>query len=303
MSKQIAVKGIIDFLKPEIIRVFGDTEDLFVKHIRPSESVDADTLDWIGVTKQNKQKIAEETKARVIICDPIVTFSEIIKVQGKVLIHVQNPKLVIALIIDQFLIEKPLPGIHPTAFIHPYAVIFPSAHIGAGCSIGECIIGDGSIIYPNVTLYDGVKVGNNVIIQAGAVVGTDGLGCERRSDGTLIKFPHLGGVVLEDNVEIGANCQIAKGTLSDTIIGEGTKINGLCFIAHNCVLGKNVWITGDTMLAGSVKVEDNVTIFSKVIIREQRLIGNGATIGMGAVITKDVPAGETWYGNPAKKMK
>ena len=135
------------------------------------------------------------------------------------------------------------------------------------------------------------------------MIGTDGLGCMRDSDGTLVKFPHLGGVKIGDNVEIGANCQIAKGVLSDTIIGNGCKINGLCFIAHNCMLEENVWITGDTMLCGTVHVGKNATIFSNVIIRDQRHVGEGAIIGMGSVVTKHVPDGETWLGNPARKLE
>ena len=118
-----------------------------------------------------------------------------------------------------------------------------------------------------------------------------------------MKFPHFGGVIIGNNVEIGANCQIAKGALSDTIIGDGCKINGLCFIAHNCILGKNVWITGDTMLAGSVKIEDDVTIFSKVMVREQVRIGKSAIVGMGSVVTKNIPANEIWLGVPAKKIE
>ena len=87
------------------------------------------------------------------------------------------------------------------------------------------------------------------------------------------------------------------------IIENGCKINGLCFIAHNSHLEENVWITGDTMLCGSVHVKRNSTIFSNVIIREQRVIGEGVTIGMGSVVTKNVPEGETWVGNPAHKME
>jgi UDP-3-O-[3-hydroxymyristoyl] glucosamine N-acyltransferase len=102
-------------------------------------------------------------------------------------------------------------------------------------------------------------------------------------------------------VEIGANCQVAKGAFSDTLIENGCKINGLCFIAHNCHLEENVWITGDTMLCGSVHVKRNSTIFSNVIIREQRVIGEKVTIGMGSVVTKNVPDGETWIGAPAHK--
>ena len=303
MNRQIALQEIIDFLGSDVIQVFGNPEDVYVRHLKPVESVDEGTLDWIGEFNQNKQQIAELTKAKVILCDTSVSYTKRISAQGKVLIHVQNPRMAISLTADKFFVAKPRSGIHFSSYIHSEAKISTSAFIGANCSIGNCIIGENTRIYPNVTIYDGVNIGNNVIVQAGTVIGTDGLGCDRKKDGVLVKFPHLGGVEICDNVEIGANCQIARGSLSNTIIGYGSKINGLCFIAHNCILGKNVWITGDTMLAGSVSVEDNVTIYSKVIIREQRKIGEGSIIGMGAVVTKDVPPGETWIGNPAKKME
>ena len=106
---------------------------------------------------------------------------------------------------------------------------------------------------------------------------------------------------IEDDVEIGANCQVAKGVLSDTIIGNGCKINGLSFIAHNCVLEENVWITGDTMLCGTTHVKKNSTIFSNVIVRDQTIIGENVTVGMGSVVTKNIPDGEVWFGAPAHK--
>lgn len=303
MNKNIELIDITAFFSDYIIEIKGKIDNITVSNISASEKVNEYSLDWINPLKLNKQEIAEQTKAKAIICDNSVMYSNEIIKDDKALIHVKNPRLVIALIAEHFFLKKPAIGIHFSTIIHPEAKIDPSVFIGANCSIGKCRIGNGSQIYPNVTIYDNVIIKNNVIIQAGAVIGTNGLGCERKEDGSLVKFPHFGGVIIEDNVEIGANCQIAKGVFSNTVIGQGCKINGLSFIAHNCVLGKNVWITGYTMLAGSVKVEDNVTIFSKVIVREQRTIGKEATIGMGAVVTKDVPAGETWIGNPAKKKK
>jgi UDP-3-O-[3-hydroxymyristoyl] glucosamine N-acyltransferase len=303
MNKQIAVQEIIYFLGSEIINVFGNIENVYIKYLRPVDTVDEDTLDWIGSSKPNKQQAAEQSNAYVILCDPSVEYSDIIKLRKKILIHVLNPKMAVARVANQFLLSKPLPGINSSSYIHPEAIISSSVYIGANCSIGNCFIGENTQVYPNVTIYDNVSIGNNVIIQAGAVIGTDGLGCERKEDGTLVKFSHIGGVVIGNNVEIGANCQVARGALSDTIIGNGTKINGLCFIAHNCVIGINVLFTGNTMIAGSAKIEDNATIYSGVIIREQRTIGKGATIGMGAVVTKDVPAYEVWIGNPAKRKE
>jgi UDP-3-O-[3-hydroxymyristoyl] glucosamine N-acyltransferase len=298
----LSVKQIIQSLGSEVIQTFGDIECAYVTNINPIELVDINTLDWISNARKNKQEAAEASTAKVILCEPIVVFSKNIISQSKILIHVQNPKLALALIANKYFLSKPSPGIHSSTVIHLSAKISNSVYIGTNCSIGKCVIGENTCIFPNVTIHDNVTIGKNVIIQAGAVIGTDGLGCERNVDGSLVKFPHLGGVVIENDVEIGANCSIAKGAMSNTIIGEGCKINGLSFIAHNCILGKNVWITGSTMLSGSVTIDDNVTIYSKVIVREGLRIRKNSIIGMGSVVTKDIPAGETWFGNPAKKL-
>ena len=202
-----------------------------------------------------------------------------------------------------FFVDKTEPGIHHTAVIHPEAVIGKDVFIGANVTIGRCIIGDNCRIYPNVVVYDRTIIGNNVSIHAGAVICSDGLGCQRLPDGRLFEFPQMGGVVIEDDVYIGANTQITSGSLSDTIIGKGSKINALSFIGSNCKLGENIWITGSTMLAGSVIIGKNTNIFSRVIIRDQCQIGEAVTIGMGSVVTKNIPNNEIWIGNPAKKIK
>lgn len=301
MKKKIPILEIINFLGVDVIKVFGTIENVFIYYLNKTELVDEFTLDWVNSSNKNKQSIVEESKGKVIIVDKEINFTENIKNQNKTLIVVESPRMAISLIAQEFFIAKDLMGIHSNATIHPDAIIDPTAYISAGCVLGKCSIGAGTILRPNVSVYDNVTIGSNCLIQAGVVIGTEGLGCQRRTDGTLVKFPHLGGVEIGDNVEVGANSQIARGGLSNTIIRNGVKLNGLCFIAHNCVLEENVWITGNTMLAGSVRVKKNTTIFSSVTIREQILIGENVTIGMGSIVTKDVPDGETWYGNPAKK--
>lgn len=300
--KTVKVRDIVQFLGNELISVQGPmNEDLFIDNIPDINTVTETSLDWVNSSKENKQSIAEDSRAKVLVVDETIQYSPIMKAQNKVLLVVKKPRKTMAHIASHFFVTKPTPGIHPSAVIDDNAVIDVTSHIGAGCVVGKAKIGAGTVLMPNVVVYDNVVIGENCLIQAGAVIGTDGLGCVRDSEGKLTKFPHLGGVVIGNDVEIGANCQVAKGAFSDTIIENGCKINGLCFIAHNCHLEENVWITGDTMLCGSVRVKKNSTIFSNVIIREQRVIGEKVTIGMGSVVTKNVPDGETWIGAPAHK--
>lgn len=300
---KVNVKEIIAYLGNDFINVFGNTENVFIDNLADAQHVNESTLDWVKPNNQEKQTIAETSVAKVVLTDDSVVYSDTMCQQQKVLLHVNKPRLAMIKVAYQFFLEKQKPGIHPSAVIDEGAVIDITAHIGAGCVVGKATIGADTVLMPNVVVYDDVRIGDRCLIQAGAVIGTDGLGCSRDAEGRLTKFPHLGGVVIGNDVEIGANCQIARGALSDTVIKDGCKMNGLCFIAHNCVLEENVWITGDTMLCGSCHVGKNATIFSDVIIRDQRTIGEGAKIGMGAVVVKNVPNGETWLGNPAHKVE
>lgn len=302
MHKPIPVTRIIEFLGNQIKAVYGNPDKFRVSYLRDLPHVDEFTLDWINPARPEKQQMAETSKAKVIVANSEVSYTENLRHQNKVILVVKNPKLAVAKVGNEFFVERPQPGIHPTAVLHPDVKLGKNVFIGPHTSIGKCNIGNDVVIHAGVTLYDNVTIKNNVLIHAGSVIGTDGLGCEREKDGKLVKFPHFGGVIINDNVEIGANCQIAKGALSDTVIGKGTKINVGCFIAHNTILGINVWLSPRVNITGSVKIGNNVTIFSGAIIREQKRIGKDAVVGMGAVVTKDVPAGETWIGNPARKL-
>ena len=302
-TKRIELQEIINFISKDIKNIYGNFQDLFVDNVADAAHTNETTLDWINSNKINKQEIAELTTAKVILVDSGVAYSECLIKKGSVLLVVDNPRLTLSKIITEFFLKKKSHFIHPAAVIDNEAIIDETAYIDAGCVIGKVSIGKNTVVRANVCIYDDVVIGDNCIIQAGSVIGTDGLGCSREADGRLIKFPHLGGVVIGNDVEIGANCQIARGALSNTIISDGCKLNGMCFVAHNCVLERNVWITGSTMLSGSTHVGANVTIFSNVVVREQTKIGEGAIIGMGAVVTKHIPAGETWVGNPARKLE
>ena len=295
--KNIPLTEIIEYIKKDLIEISGVLKDAFIDNITNVERVNENSLDWINPNKENKQDIA------VLLVDKNIAYSPEIKNQNKILLKVENPKIVLMSIIGHFFKERFKPGISESAFIHPEAEIGQNVYIGPSCYIGKCKIGDNNVIHSNVCIYDRSIIGNNNEIHSGALICVDGLGCERDFEGKLNEFPQIGGVVIGDNCYIGGNTHIASGSLSDTIIMNGCKINGLCFIGSNDILNENVWITGSTMLAGSVEVGKNSTIYSRVVVRDWCKIGENVTVGMGSVVTKNIPDGETWVGTPAHKMK
>lgn len=303
MDINVSLNKIIEFLSDELIDVYGEPESIIVKHLRDPEHVDEFTLDWINTSKQEKQKVAEASKAKAIIVDKDVVFSEVLRNQGKVLLVVNNPKLAIAKAGNEFFVEKITPEIHPSAIIHPDAQIGKNVYIGPNTVIENCTIGDDTIIDANVHIYSPVIIGKHCVVKSGAVLGGMGFGFEKDENGNLFRFPQIGNLFIGDYVEIGANTCIDRGALSDTVIGDYCKINNLCHIAHNNKIGKNVVITAQVNISGSSVIENEVWIAPNASIRGWLTIGEGATIGMGAVVTKDVPAGETWVGNPARKLE
>lgn len=138
------------------------------------------------------------------------------------------------------------------------------------------------------------------IIGGNVCIGNSGFGFVKDTDGTWLEIPHVGRVVIGDNVRIGSNCCIDRGTIEDTVIGDGTKIDNMVHIAHNCKIGKNVIICAGVVFCGSVTIEDDVWLAPGTLIKEGITIGKGAKTGLGAVVINDVPPGALVYGNPAK---
>lgn len=183
-----------------------------------------------------------------------------------------------------------------TAIIGKNTVIMPGSYIG-----GEVIIGDDAYIGCGAKLVGSVVIGNRVIIRENVVIGADGLSTERDDNGEAITMPQFGGVVIEDKVQIGANTVIARGAIDNTIIREGSKIDNSCFISHNVVIEKNVFIVGETLIMGSAKIDKDAYISGNSVIRNKVNIGEKAFIGMGSVVTKDITSNITVMGNPAKE--
>jgi UDP-3-O-[3-hydroxymyristoyl] glucosamine N-acyltransferase len=224
----------------------------------------------------------------------------------RTIVIVRNPKLAFAkaaaLILRK---ESTATSIHPTAVVEPGASIGGGTSIGAGCTVAEGVrIGNGCTLYPRVTIYPNVEIGNNVIIHAGAVIGADGFGFVRDEDG-YIKFPQVGKVIIEDDVEIGANTCIDRGSLETTIIRRGAKLDNLIQIAHNVEIGAHTVIAAQTGISGSSIVGDHSILGGQVGIGEHaRLDSNTIIGGQGGVLNgKHVRGGEVLWGTPVRPLK
>ncbi len=190
-------------------------------------------------------------------------------------------------------------SIYPNVYISSNAVIgarvtlYPGVFIGEGASVGA-----DSVVYPNAVIRENVKIGSKVIIHAGAVIGADGFGYVFEKGGHY-KIPQVGGVIIEDHVEIGSNVTIDRATTGNTVIGFGTKIDNLVQIAHNVTIGKNCIIVSQVGISGSVEIGDGVVLAGQVGVRDHVKIGNGVVAGAKAGITEDIPDGQTYSGYPA----
>ena len=180
----------------------------------------------------------------------------------------------------------------------------PKLSIGENVVIEENVtIGNNVIIGHNTVLCNGTKVGNNVIIGHNNTIGGIGFGYEKDDSGVFQLIQHLGGVIIEDNVEIGNNTCIDRAVLGHTIIGNGTKIDNLVHIAHNVIIGKNCAIIANSMIGGSTVLQEGVWVAPSATIRDGLKIEKNGIIGLGAVLTKSIGEDEIWAGNPAKKFE
>ncbi len=243
---------------------------------------------------------------------------------GRTVIRVPKPRKAFARVLQIL-----HPPDRPAAGIHPTAVIAETATLGAGISIGPHVtvadavrIGAGTVIeagvsigrgatigsecwlHPRVVIYHGVEIGDGVILHSGCVLGADGFGYELDASGHE-KFPQLGSVRIGNNVEIGANSCVDRAALSVTEIGEGSKLDNMVHIAHNCTIGKHVVIAAQTGLSGGCVVGDNALIGGQVGVGDKVRIEAGAILGSGCGVLphKVVPAGDPYWGTPARPLR
>lgn len=275
-------------------------------------------VSFLGNEKYHSNFLA--TRAGVVLAPPMVTDGA----NASALIHVENPTLAFSSVVSHFIasLRKEPSGIHPGAHVDPSvkcnpekisvlpgAVIMPEAQIGDGseiggnCFIGEnAVVGNDCILMAGSTLRERCTLGNRVTLQPQAVIGSDGFGYEFQ-DGKHVKIDQVGVVEIGDDVEVGSNTTIDRARFGKTIIGEGTKIDNLVQIGHNCVIGKHCLIISLTGISGSTTLGDYVTVGGQVGMVGHITIGDKASFAARTGVSTNLPGGQIYSGNPAAPIK
>ncbi len=313
LIKSFSAKELSELLNARLI---GDTEHS-IEGPEQIEMARPNHVTFIG--DQKYAPLWEKSEASVAVVDRKLNLNDPGK--GRAFIEVDNADLAMAQLLDLFLPESPElgSGVHPDAFVHKNAQLGENVVVGAHAYVGRgVIVGDNTVIFPNVSIFDQVVIGNNCQIRSGTVIsercvlgnfcliqsnvsiGSDGFGYRPSADGRgIVKIAHIGNVVIGNHVEIGSSSCIDRGKFSSTTIGDGTKIDNLVQIGHNCKIGRSCMIAGCCGISGSVTVGDGVIMAGQVAVKDHVTIGNGVTIGGKSGVINDIPDGQTVLGFPA----
>lgn len=268
------------------------------------------------ITNPKYEQYLYTTEASIVLVDKTFEPKEEVKAT---LIKVENVGACVLNLLEMYNATRPrktgvskLASIHEGAelgencYVGDFTVVEPTAKIGANvqiypqCYIGDNVtIGDGTKLYPGVKIYEGCVIGKNCILHAGVVIGADGFGFAPKPDGTFAKIPQLGNVIIEDDVEIGANTCVDRAKTDHTIVRRGVKLDNLVQIAHNVEIGSDTVMSAQVGVAGTSKVGSNCFVAGQVGIADHVNVGNRVQIASKSGIDKDVPDGEIRFGFPA----
>ncbi|NLB64259.1 MAG: UDP-3-O-(3-hydroxymyristoyl)glucosamine N-acyltransferase [Fibrobacter sp.] len=296
--KSLSAKDLADFLDAE----YKGSDGITVNMVSPVAIAPENALSfWTSLTVKNQLR---QTRAGVLLVPKDFDYN----VPAQSLIFVEDPYLALLQVLEEF--HKPLVKfsphkVHGEAQVHKSAVVEgvvqKGAVIGPGCVVSKgAVVGAHSVLEANVCLYDNVHIGENTVLQAGVVVGSRGYGFAGENNSVAV--PHYAGVKIGDNVEIGANSVVAAGFITPTVVGDGCKIDTFVQIAHNCVLGKNVFMVSGAGLAGGVCVGDGVEIGGGAKVAGDVYIGNYAKIAALSGVTKNINPQAVVAGFPAQPI-
>lgn len=302
---EVSLSQIADWVKGTVV---GDPE-LRIRGVSSIEEAKSGEIAFIANPKY-LPKIADAGASAIIAKEKIAGTSA-------ALVLVENPYFAFAQLLSYFHPPRRYPpGVDPKAAIGREVVlgkevsigpfvtledrvtIGDHVRIGAGAFVGEGTeIGSESIIYPNVTIREGVRIGKRVIIHSGTVIGSDGFGFAPHQ-GRYHKIPQVGGVIIEDDVELGANVAVDRAAMGNTVIGRGTKVDNLVQIAHNVIVGSDTILVSQVGISGSSKIGDHVTLAGQVGVAGHLTIGNKVIVGGKSGVTKDIADGQMVSGFP-----
>jgi UDP-3-O-[3-hydroxymyristoyl] glucosamine N-acyltransferase len=286
------------------VRGFGTIEDAGPDQI--TFLVDRRYLGQVGASRAGAILSATPLEgfagAQILVADPNLAFARIVEC-----LHV--PAMPARSGIDSRAAVDPGASVDPAACVHPFAVVEAGARVGAGSVIGagayvgpRSRIGAGSVLHPRVVVLHDVEIGDRVVIHSGAVIGADGFGYATGPDGVHRKIPQVGRVVIEDDVEIGANTCIDRARLAETRIGRGTKIDNLVQIGHNVHVGAHGLIVAQAGVAGSTHLGRHVVLGGHVGVAGHLEIGDGAQVGAFSGVGNDLEGGRGYMGIPARPI-
>lgn len=295
----ITINEILD--KILFVKFIGN-KDQAIEALVQTDRVDENEKNLCWCSDKNIESL-KGLKKGTVICSATIPSDFINKDCNYIL--VENPRLTFKKIIELFFIEKEvIYEIEKSAFIHPTAIISSNVKIGHNVVIEkDVVIEEFTIVGSNTVILKDTKIGKRVKVGCNNTIGGVGFGYEKNENKEYELIPHIGNVVIEDDVEIGNNTTIDRAVIGSTFLRKNSKVDNLVHIAHGVEIGENSLIIANSMIAGSAKIGKNVWVAPSASILNKKVVKDNSVIGMGAVILKDVEENEVIVGNPGKSIK